>query len=271
MFDAQSIFSPSLYSHLFSWQWTHTYGCCWADFLLLENIASHYDLPCILDLKMGTRQHGDDASAEKRKRQMAKCASTTSASLGVRLCGMQVWRQDLSDYCWKDKYFGRRLSVDGLREALHDFFHNGLVLKVQAIRSVVKKLKHLREAVEQQTCFRFYSTSLLIAYEGAGTTDPCVSHVIDSDVLMPEPPAAGRTDVKMIDFAHSIVGRNGSLLLPNSSPSLPSPSSAPSSSSHHHQGPDQGFLKGLNSLIRMLQQILDMEGTDDDDCTDHLM
>ena len=60
------------------------------EFILLENLASQFKLPCILDLKMGTRCHGDDAPEAKVHSQTLKCQETTSATLGLRICGMQV-------------------------------------------------------------------------------------------------------------------------------------------------------------------------------------
>jgi hypothetical protein len=100
---------------------------------------------------------GDDASAEKRSKQMAKCAASTSARLGVRLCGLQKFNMGEKSFTRRDKYWGRQLTEQQFKKAIHDFFHNGVRLRTKVIEKVLARLEKLHTVIEKQSSYRFYS------------------------------------------------------------------------------------------------------------------
>ncbi|KAL4235627.1 inositol polyphosphate kinase kcs1 [Mactra antiquata] len=213
-------------------------------FILLENVAAKFRYPCILDLKMGTRQHGDDAPEAKKNSQMRKCASTTSSAVGLRLIGMQVYQSTSGQFVCQNKYHGRKLSVAGFKEVLELFLYNGEKMRLELIDPILNHVRLLYKAIQKQESFRFYSSSLLIMYGG---DEKSCDNVVELDSSKDSRNQHSQTDggahdninclvdVRMIDFAHSThQGFQGD---------------------KKHNGVDDGYLFGLGNLITIFEDI----------------
>jgi inositol-hexakisphosphate kinase len=130
----------------------------------------------------------------------------------------------------QNKYFGRELNQESFGQTISEFFKidpESSNFRLDVLKRIISSVEELVTVVSKLDTFRFYTTSLLITYDG----DLAITQ---SDPLV---------DVRIIDFAHSThQGLKDEIV---------------------HDGPDSGFIQGLNSLLKILANLIQQQKSDE--------
>ena len=65
--------------------------------IVIEDCCKGMRKPCVMDLKMGTRQYGLNPTEEKKASKTAKARKSTTGSLGVRIGGMKAFVREKNE------------------------------------------------------------------------------------------------------------------------------------------------------------------------------
>ncbi|KAJ3412894.1 hypothetical protein HDV05_008758 [Chytridiales sp. JEL 0842] len=136
--------------------------------LQLQNVLCDLNHPSIMDIKLGTRVYGEDASPEKAARMEKQARITTSGECGLRICGMKSSNVD--------------------------------AVPLELLEIIKQRLEDLESALREVEC-RVYGSSLLIAFDASAAPAPKSNERGNHEDVLKE--LEGKVVVKLIDFAHS--------------------------------------------------------------------
>lgn len=150
--------------------------------LLLEDVTFGYEQACVMDVKIGYCTAGENASDAKRAAMRKKDLGTTTCTLGLRICGMQVYDSSGASLISHGKPWGKALTDSTFGAGLAEFFvtaNNDGGGALARLDGVLAQLRPLHAYMAAQRQRRFYSSSLLFAYDATSAAAPPRVRMID--------------------------------------------------------------------------------------------
>lgn len=101
---------------------------------------------------------------EERIRMLLSKVALSDQSVFLYCC--QVYNKEEKGYHCKNKYYGQQLSEEGFKETLLHFLHNGHGLRLDIADMIISRLEELSSIISKLDSVRFFTSSLLILYDG---------------------------------------------------------------------------------------------------------
>lgn len=172
------------------------YGICTKKdgrFMMIENATIGMTKPCIMDVKIGAKTYGPDASPEKIAKQDASYAGTKKP-FGFSVLGMSVYQgEGKKEFKVMAKDYGKGLNKDNIGDFINLYFDK----QTQSVNTkilveiVIERLKAIEQMYSQQKVFHIFGSSILFVYDAEAVIGDKTREALEDAVV-----------VKMIDFAH---------------------------------------------------------------------
>ncbi|KAM8924358.1 inositol polyphosphate multikinase [Pelodytes ibericus] len=148
-------------------------------YLKLEDVTRKFNKPCIMDVKIGQKSYDPYASAEKIQQQVSKYP--LMEEIGFLVLGMRVYHVLSDSYETQNQHYGRSLTKESVKNGVSRFFHNGSLLRRDAVADCIQQVQSILEWFESQESLHFYASSLLFVYEGS--SPEIIKRFIDGTVV----------------------------------------------------------------------------------------
>ena len=155
-------------------------------YMKLVNVCAGFSHPCQMDIKLGSTACDKHASAEKRRADSTRWA--LQRRYGFRLCGMEVYDRTADQYRLHDREVVRSIVEAEVVPLFGTFLAAAGSRQRVLAAAFMSKLRDLLSWFEEQTCYSFLSSSVLLAF------DSDMSSEGGDTELLPV--------VKLIDFGH---------------------------------------------------------------------